>query len=318
MTGANPRAPRELVLVVRDESAGGNQLEWLLHAVRRSWRVGAAIVCAFLCTGIAVALIMKPVYRGEVTVIPQSSERGGGLLRGLSGSAMGAAALQGLGFGAMESSKAEALAVLRSRAFIEDFITREDLLPQLFPDRWEPGAEQWAIDEDTGRRDAPSMHLAYLKVLSACLRISENIEAGTISISIDWKDRERAPVLANRLVASLNEVMRSRAREDAEKNIAFLKLQLANSTVFETRASVARLLESQLQQLMLANGRGEFALKVLSPAMTSDPTERVAPRRRLIVVAFTIAGAILALMLVLWQALLAERNGGRAPVPRAP
>jgi uncharacterized protein involved in exopolysaccharide biosynthesis len=60
--------------------------------------------------------------------------------------------------------------------------------------------------------------------------------------------------------------------------------------------SIGRLLESELQKLMLARGNEEFAFRVIDAA--SPPKERVRPKRALIAVVGTMLGGMLAVLIV--------------------
>src|SRR5690606_19017487 len=77
-------------------------------------------------------------YRAEAVLAPTEESRASGLPSGLSG----LAGIAGLNLGS-GSSSAEALAMLRSRAFIEEFIEDNELLPVLFPEAWDSQAKQW-------------------------------------------------------------------------------------------------------------------------------------------------------------------------------
>jgi uncharacterized protein involved in exopolysaccharide biosynthesis len=90
----------------------------------------------------------------------------------------------------------------------------------------------------------------------------------------------------------LNERMRAQALKEAETNVAFLQTELGRTSVVTLQQSIGRLLESELQKLMLARGNEEFAFRVIDAA--SPPKERVRPKRALIAVMGTVLGGLLA------------------------
>jgi uncharacterized protein involved in exopolysaccharide biosynthesis len=93
-------------------------------------------------------------------------------------------------------------------------------------------------------------------------------------------------------VIRLNERLRERALQEAETNVAFLQTELGQTSVVTLQQSIGRLLESELQKLMLARGNEEFAFRVIDAA--SPPKERVRPKRALIAVVGTMLGGMLA------------------------
>jgi LPS O-antigen subunit length determinant protein (WzzB/FepE family) len=93
-------------------------------------------------------------------------------------------------------------------------------------------------------------------------------------------------------VVRLNERLRERALREAETNVAFLRAELAQTSVVTLQQSIGRLLESELQKLMLARGNEEFAFRVIDAA--SPPKQRVRPKRAQIAILGTILGGMLA------------------------
>ncbi|MGH8239650.1 MAG: GNVR domain-containing protein, partial [Steroidobacteraceae bacterium] len=83
---------------------------------------------------------------------------------------------------------------------------------------------------------------------------------------------------------------------DAEANLAYLQKELATAQMVALQESIGRLIEGELQSLMLAKGNEEFAFRVIDPAVA--PKWRSRPRRLQIVVLSIIAGGLLGCMIV--------------------
>src|SRR5690606_2767647 len=96
--------------------------------------------------------------------------------------------------------------------------------------------------------------------------ISEDDETGLVTLTVEWIDPEIAAEWANILVERLNERMRRRALLEAESNVGYLQEELAKTGVVTLQQSISRLLESELQKLMLARGNEEFAFRVIDRA----------------------------------------------------
>jgi LPS O-antigen subunit length determinant protein (WzzB/FepE family) len=105
--------------------------------------------------------------------------------------------------------------------------------------------------------------------------------------------------------------MRTRDLQEAEKNLVYLRQQLAESNVVELQEAVSRLIENEMQTAMLARAREEYAFTVIDTAMV--PMERSRPHRSLIVVISTAAGGLLAVIIaILAHTLRRQREARRA------
>ena len=113
------------------------------------------------------------------------------------------------------------------------------------------------------------------------LTIREDAAEGSSVISIEWTDPATAARWANEYAALANELVRTRALQQAESNIEYLRKQVEETNVVELERVIYNLIESQIQTLMLANARDEYAFTVVDPAVA--PETRTSPRRKLIV-----------------------------------
>jgi uncharacterized protein involved in exopolysaccharide biosynthesis len=67
-------------------------------------------------------------------------------------------------------------------------------------------------------------------------------------------------------------------------------LQATNQVALQQ--SISRLLETQMQNMMVARGNAEYAFRVIDPARV--PKKRFFPRRTLIILGATLIGGLLA------------------------
>jgi LPS O-antigen subunit length determinant protein (WzzB/FepE family) len=99
------------------------------------------------------------------------------------------------------------------------------------------------------------------------------------------------------MVAALNGHLQQRAIAEAERNRRFLEAQIAATNVVEIREVLYRLLETQIRTIVLAQGRPEYAFKVVGPALV--PEKKAKPLRSVICIAITLLGGLLATTFVL-------------------
>lgn len=262
---------------------------------------------AFLCTAgfTAAALLMHPVYSAAVVLTPASSDRAtpmGGAL----GQLTGLASMAGIDLGGAGSAQTEeALAVLRSREFLEGFIIEQQLLPELFPKLWDTQAGRWNVGPD--RQPKP---VQGFKALGKLLSASTNKKTGLTTVALEWRDPARDAYLVNQLVARLNAVMRTRAIERTDAYLSYLREQLESTTAVETRSAIGRLMEAQINQRMLANVAKEYAFRVVDKALPPDRHDQVRPKRRMLVVLGGLIGIFLGIVAVLIRAAVQQARRG--------
>lgn len=255
------------------------------------WRGKATIVAAviiFAIGSIAYALLAKEIFRAEVLLAPaeeQSAPIVGGQLGGL-------AALAGVNVG--ERTAVEALAVLQSREFARNFIEQLNLMPVFFEQHWDAANKRWKVADPA---EAPDIRDGVKFFHKSILKVAEDRSSGLVTVAVEWTDPDTAAEWANVLVRRLNDRLRERALQEAETNVTYLQSELASSNLVTLQESIGRLLESELQQLMLAKGNAEFAFKILDPAVS--PKQRERPKRALIAIVGTMLGGLLGVFAVL-------------------
>ena len=167
------------------------------------------------------------------------------------------------------SSIDEVVAVLKSRAFIEKFITEKNLLPVLYASAWDNAVGAWAKD-----REPPSLAQADAYFAHSIMSVDRDRGSQLVTLNVDWSDGAVAAEWANDLVARVNEEMRTRALEHAAKSVEFLEHELEQTPFVGTKDVISRLMENQINQRMLANVTDEYALRVVDRAMAPDPRIR--------------------------------------------
>jgi uncharacterized protein involved in exopolysaccharide biosynthesis len=272
-------------------------LDPLIAALRRKSLLILAISVAFGIAFGVVAFEMTPVYRGTTILAPADTEKkgmGSGLSSAL-GSMSGIAALAGLGLGGSDYATEEAIAVLKSEHFTEEFIEDNNLLPELFPKSWDAGAGNWKH----GIKKIPTPGKGF-HAFDRIRKIERNPKSGLITLQIDWKDPAKAANWTNQLVERLNTEMRNRALSQAEASLGYLQQEFAGTVDVTTREAISRLMEGQIKQEMLAHVTKEYALQVVDKAIPADVDDPVRPIKILYVAFGLFSGAMVGMAVVLW------------------
>ena len=244
-----------------------------------------AVTMLFAAASVTYALLATEWYRAEVLLAPADAKS----TTPLPGQLEGLAALAGVSVGGRDM--AEAVAVLRSREFAREFIEENGLLQVLFSDEWDSSRGQWKEDDPA---KWPDVRDAVKRFRERILIVREDRKTGHVTLIVEWTDAETAAEWATNLVKRLNASLRNQAIEEGETNIEFLRSELSQTNLVTLQQSIGRLLDSELQKLMLARGNEEFAVKVLDPAHV--PKQRSRPRRTVIAMVGTMAGGILAVV----------------------
>jgi uncharacterized protein involved in exopolysaccharide biosynthesis len=279
------------------ESVGGEidlrLLAWRLWSKR--WWIAASVL---LFTGVftTMAFVMRPVYRSTVVVVSAAEGRGtAGSLGGALGAVGGLAALAGINLTASSGQLEEALAVLRSRQLTEGFIKDENLMPVLFQDRWDAAAGHWKGSPDTW----PTLAQAYRYFDKGVRTINYDKKTGLVMVDVEWHDAAKAAQWANGLIARLNSEMRSREIASSTASIAYLEKELSDTTTVDTRQTINRLLETQINKRMFANVTEEYSFRVVDKALPADPKDVVRPKKLLLILLGPALGLMFAAGLVL-------------------
>ena len=91
----------------------------------------------------------------------------------------------------------------------------------------------------------------------------------------------------------------SAAIRAAETNIAYLKEQLAETSIVEMQQAIYQLIEAKIKTIMVARSLDEYAFKVIDPAV--PPQEPVRPRQVAIVVLGGLLGLLISAVVVLMR-----------------
>ena len=275
--------------------------KWLISAVTG---LAAAI-------SVVVALSLPNIYTASALLAPAESSGGG--LSGLMKQYGGLASLAGVSLpGGEEGSRAQlGMQLMKSRAFIGDFVERRDILPELMAvDSWdaesgdiifdaddfEAATATWVRDVDFPKQPEPSLleaHEEFMDILS----VSEDKQTAYVTVSVDHHSPVVAAQWVNWLVEDVNAAVKAQDVAEAEKSIEYLKQQVANTSLADLQAMFFELIQSQTETVMLAEVRPEYVFKTIDPAVI--PEEKSKPSRALICVLGTLLGGMLGVVIVL-------------------
>ena len=247
----------------------------------------------FGLASIYIAITATPIYRADVVVVKvdDANLTGAGSLASQFG---GLGRLVGMNLGQGGVGRGSQV-VLESRRLVEEFIKRNDILKELSPKDGDPLTLWRAVEQFRG----------------LMLTIREDETDGITTVSINWTDPAIAAHWANQFVALANELIRTRAREESERNIEYLNKQIEHTKEVELQRVLYNLIETETQTLMLANARAEYAFTVVDPAVA--PETRTSPRRKLIVLSGVALGLFFGVVAVFAIKIFRQITTGELP-----
>ena len=119
------------------------------------------------------------------------------------------------------------------------------------------------------------------KVFNAARSVTQPVRGGLVNVTIEWRDPEQAAAWANLLVARLNSEMRTRAIASTDRSVSYLEKELTGTSNLGTQQAINRLIETQVNQRMLANVTQEYAFRVVEKALPPEPDDKVGPSKPL-------------------------------------
>ena len=95
----------------------------------------------------------------------------------------------------------------------------------------------------------------------------------------------------------MNQSIRNKTIEESRRSIVYLNEQLAKTDAQGVEQAIYGLMEEQLNRIMYANVRDEYAFKVIDPAFAADLDAFVKPNRSLIAALGMFFGGVLGLLI---------------------
>lgn len=239
--------------------------ELVLHLWAEKWLVLSITLVLTVLAGV-IASQLPAQYEAITVISPVSSNAAGGRLNSQGGAGIGGlASLIGIQLGG-DTNRSESIAVLQSEALTERYIREHDLLPVLYEKLWDPVGKRWRVT-DPSRVPTPwKANKLFLKIRT----VTEDKKTGLVTLTINWTDAATAARWANDFVKLTNDYLREKAIAESEQHIAYLNQEAAKTDVAQVRTAIYTVLESEIKNVMLARGPGDYALKVIDPAIAPE------------------------------------------------
>jgi len=262
----------------------------IIDILQKNIKIIIFTIAAGILFGLYLSFSSPNVYRAQVLMVEAEQIGGssGGGASGLINSILGNSGLSPM-FGGFSSSTTSKIAVLESRKFTESFVEEYNMLPKLFPKKWDSDKSSW-------KGDPPSLWDAYFLISKNIRTVDHDIRKGLITLTIDTNNPKLSMEIANKMVTAINDYIRQESIVETNETIEYLQVELSKTDIVDIKRSLNALLEDQLKTVMVASTKEEFAFKVIDPGYT--PNKKVAPYRALIMVVSTVLSGILSIIII--------------------
>ena len=117
-----------------------------------------------------------------------------------------------------QESKTNISNYLNSNTFIRHFVEGHDLLPRLYPEKWDQAAQEWEVDEDR----IPTVE----ELMVSKLPLRSSVQDSTIQLTWKGSDPELCADMLDRVIEDLRDYIRNDYETAAQARISILRKEL--------------------------------------------------------------------------------------------
>lgn len=230
------------------------------------WAIFGFILCSTLVAG-WISWMRPKMYTASVEMAVARHTGGKSELGALASQIGGLGSGNGLSLSSGGTRKWESIAILESETLTQEFIQRQNLLPVLYPNKWDASKQQW---KSLSPMEVPTLWEAYRYFNGKIRSVAVDPKTGLVTLTIYWRNPREAAAWANDLVGMANDYLRNRAIQESMREIAYLKGEAKRTTSVEVRHAIFEVLTAQINRAVLAQGERQYAFKILDRAFAPE------------------------------------------------
>tara|TARA_B100002019_G_C21232473_1_gene580835 strand:+ start:56 stop:988 length:933 start_codon:yes stop_codon:yes gene_type:complete len=255
---------------------------------------------------------ISDTYKSVAILAPSESSDS---LTKMSSQYSGIASMAGISFGGpSETSKVDqASEIVKSFNFFEEIISKYEIFFQVVAiSGWKKDNNELEIDNDiynsktktwvsnsefssNGRPSDQYAHRKFLKNFNLVIRK----DTGIIEMSYIHYSPYIAQSILSTIIYEVNEKTRIDDIKQAELSIGFLENEISKTQLDEVKTELFKLIQKQIQTIMIANSNSEYTFKILSKP--SSPEIKVGPNRILIFLMTAIFNLLVGSAIILYM-----------------
>ena len=165
-------------------------------------------------------------------------------------------------------------------------------------DLFDSNSKKWVRNISFPQKKVPSSQEAFKKYKEK-VSVTEDTKTGFVVISIDHHSPFVAKNWIDIIIYQINESMRNIDAEKAEKSIKYLNETASTNKIQSIKEVISKLLEDQIQTLMLTSSNESYIFKVIDSPVASEENSK--PNRPLILIFSTFLSIVISSFIVLIQ-----------------
>ena len=266
----------------------------------------------FILSSVIYSLSLPNIYKSNAILIPANQQD---TISSSLGSLSSLANISGINLASSTSNDAqEAIARIKSYDFFSIyFIPNVSYQNIVATKKWDSKSNIITYDDnlfDTKTNKwidsrKPSLQEAYEEYKNKVLISQDNLTQ-FITISVDHHSPTIAKKWLDIIILNINESMRDRDKKEAQNAVTYLKNSYASTEIQSIREVISKLLENQIQVLMLAASKKAYVLEILESPII--PEKKSMPSRSLICIIGGILGIFFSSSIVLVRHYLNKNN----------
>lgn len=279
----------------------------LLKVFIKRLRLICAISLLSIFLSIVIAILIPNIYTSSALLSPAEETESLSSKLGAYSSLAGIANVSLPG--ESNNSTSEAIERIKSFTFFQDFFLPNIKLEDLYAaNNWDENTNKitykrrafdskegvWVRKVNPPKKPKPSDQEAY-EIYKEIISISEDRKTMFVRVSVDHYSPYIAREWLDLIIFNINESMRKIDQDTARKSISFLNKTSQETNLNEIKEAISTLLETQMQNLMLASASEDYIFKILDHPIV--PEEKTRPNRAVIVILGSIIGFIVSLAL---------------------
>lgn len=287
--------------------------EFTAKLMKDKWLV-LIITALFSIAFVILAVSLPNKFKSDVLLMPIIEQDSN--LAGLGSQLGGLASIAGISLGGKSDKTDLALAILKSRTFLMNFIAENNLKVELLAvKKWDQATDQYIYDNDvydainqkwvrkvTAPKDAePTLLEAYIYFIEELLEIEKDKETGFVRVTIKHISATFAQRTVSKLIESIDKKMRLDVENETKKSISYLKKAIKESKNTDLKVLLYSLIEQEVQKQMLTKVKENYAFKVIDNAVIAE--KKYSPRRALLCIFGFVFGFVISLIVVFVRAL---------------
>lgn len=112
--------------------------------------------------------------------------------------------------------------------------------------------------------------------INKSISLTRSKNTGISNIYFSAFDKEISANFLNQLIFHSNESLRKEAQDASERKVEFLNIESSKNSYRNVQAIFGRMIETEIQNKMMANTQEEYAFKIIDPAVI--PLNKSSPR----------------------------------------